>query len=78
MIWNRDGTNQSSVDKILKRILEGLSPRLRPNSQSYYYKKHSDHQGFNSATAEAVTASAENDPTASMEAKATTTAMEEK
>lgn len=34
MVWNRDGDNQKSIDKILERILEYLPEELEP--QSYY------------------------------------------
>ena len=36
MVWNRDGDNQKSIDKILERILEYLPEELKPQSQNYY------------------------------------------
>ncbi|KAI9769009.1 MAG: hypothetical protein M1839_003839 [Geoglossum umbratile] len=71
MIWNRDGSNQASVNKILERVLEMLSPHLKPLPQNYYYKKHSDHQGFGTATTAVATAPA---TTASTETATATTA----
>jgi hypothetical protein len=56
MVWNRDGSNEASVNKILERVLEMLSPRLKPLPQNYYYKKHSDHQGFGGVTTTPATA----------------------
>jgi len=46
MVWNRDGDNQKSIDKILERILEYLPEELRPQSQNYYYKKHKAHKAY--------------------------------
>lgn len=36
MVWNRDGNNQSSIDKILNCILNSLSEELKPAQQNYY------------------------------------------
>lgn len=46
MIWNRDGTNQKSIDAILAKALESLPEELKPAPQNYYYKKHSSHKSF--------------------------------
>ncbi|KAH8148359.1 uncharacterized protein LAJ45_07460 [Morchella importuna] len=48
MIWNRDGSNQKSIDAILARALESLPEDLKPAQQNYYYKKHSAHKSFKS------------------------------
>ncbi|KAI9763302.1 MAG: hypothetical protein M1840_000784 [Geoglossum simile] len=69
MIWNRKGSDEKSINKILERVLEMLSPHLKPLPQNYYYKKHSDHQGFGSAATATTTASAATVPTASTETK---------
>ena len=50
LIWNRDGSNQKSIDSILKRVLENIPENLRPQPQNYYYKKHSEHKGFKPLT----------------------------
>ncbi|KAK1776500.1 translation initiation factor eIF 4e-like domain-containing protein [Copromyces sp. CBS 386.78] len=47
-IWHRDASKQKSVDAILQLVLTSLPedfPTLKPDS--YFYKKHSDHAGFN-------------------------------
>ncbi|KAF3928937.1 hypothetical protein AA313_de0206589 [Arthrobotrys entomopaga] len=46
LVWNRDGSNQKSIDAILARILESLPENLKPLPQNYYYKKHSEHKGY--------------------------------
>lgn len=50
-IWNRDGTNQKSVDDILATVLEKISPEIKPKEGSYYYKKHSEHAGYDEVVA---------------------------
>ena len=54
-IWNRDGANQKSIDGIVSVVLDQLSPELKPKEGSYYYKKHSEHAGFNEVIAKAKT-----------------------
>lgn len=47
-VWNRDGEHKDGIDKILSTVMENLPLELRPNSSTHtYYKKHSDHAGFN-------------------------------
>lgn len=46
MIWNRDGSNQKSIDAILARVLEAVPEELKPAPQNYYYKKHTSHKSF--------------------------------
>jgi len=36
MVWNRDGDNQKSIDKILERVMECLPEELRPQPPNYY------------------------------------------
>lgn len=54
-IWNRDGSNQQSIDNILSVVLDKLSPDLKPSTNTdkkeYYYKKHSEHAGFEEVVA---------------------------
>lgn len=54
-IWNRDGSNQESIDNILNVVLEKISPELKPNASAdknvYYYKKHSEHAGYDKVVA---------------------------
>ncbi|KAI9816864.1 MAG: hypothetical protein M1827_001509 [Pycnora praestabilis] len=52
-IWNRRGDNQKSIDAILALVLENISPALKPKETHYYYKKHSEHQGYAEAIAKA-------------------------
>lgn len=52
-IWNRDGTNQKSIDGILSVMHEKISPNLKLKDGSWYYKKHSEHAGFNEVVAKA-------------------------
>ena len=42
-IWTKHGSNARSVEKLKQAILFGLSAELRPRSDEYYFKKHSDH-----------------------------------
>lgn len=48
-IWHRDASRQKSIDGILQLVLSKAIPDdfppLKPDS--YFYKKHSDHAGFN-------------------------------
>ncbi|KAI1758886.1 translation initiation factor eIF4e [Hypoxylon sp. FL1150] len=46
-IWHRDASKQKSIDGILQAVLDDLPPELAPKSDNYFYKKHSDHPGFN-------------------------------
>ncbi|KAI9796084.1 MAG: hypothetical protein M1833_006506 [Piccolia ochrophora] len=52
-IWNRDGSNQKSVDAICAKVIAELAEGLKPSPSSYYYKKHSEHNGFSAPSAEA-------------------------
>ncbi len=46
-IWNRRaGADPSSVAGIRDVVLEKVSPHLRPKEGSFYYKRHSEHVGF--------------------------------
>jgi len=45
-IWHRDASKQKSIDAILETVLEELPEELKPKSDNYFYKKHSDHAGF--------------------------------
>lgn len=46
-IWHRDASKQKSIDNLLQAVLDDLPPELAPKSDNYFYKKHSDHPGFN-------------------------------
>lgn len=50
-IWNRDGSNTLSINDILTTVLDKLSPELKPKEGSYYYKKHSEHAGYEESVA---------------------------
>ncbi|KAF8465237.1 translation initiation factor eIF 4e-like domain-containing protein [Kalaharituber pfeilii] len=64
MVWNRDGDNQKSIDKILERVLEYLPEELRPQQQNYYYKKHKAHKAYASTDESAKAATAASTTTA--------------
>ena len=57
-IWNRDGTAQKTIDGILAVVLKELSPEIKPKEASYYYKRHSEHAGFNEVVSKAAEAAA--------------------
>ncbi|KAI9882721.1 MAG: hypothetical protein M1823_005527 [Watsoniomyces obsoletus] len=48
-IWNRRGDQQKSIDAILEVVLRELPRDLLPKPATYYYKRHSEHQGFKEA-----------------------------
>lgn len=49
-IWTKHGDNKKSIEALQNTILSRLSEDLRPASEEeYYYKKHSDHEGFGDA-----------------------------
>ena len=52
-IWNRDGSNEKSINGIRDVVLEKLSPELKPKDNAIFYKKHSEHAGFEEAVAKA-------------------------
>lgn len=45
-VWNRDASKQKSIDAIFECVTRELPPDLQPRSENYFYKKHSDHEGF--------------------------------
>jgi hypothetical protein len=52
-VWTKKGGNEKSIQALERTILEGLSEELRPGSKGeYYYKKHSEHDGWEQATSE--------------------------
>ena len=53
MIWNRDGTNQKSIDGIRAVVLDQISPELKPKDSAIFYKRHYEHAGFDEAVARA-------------------------
>ncbi|KAL9609002.1 MAG: hypothetical protein Q9167_006188 [Letrouitia subvulpina] len=53
MVWNRNA--DKSVDGILSVILQKISLEVKPKDGSYYYKRHSEHNGFKEAIATAET-----------------------
>lgn len=55
-IWNRDASNQKSIDGILSVVLDEISPELKPKEGSWYYKKHSEHAAFNEVVTKAKSA----------------------
>ena len=51
-IWTKHGRNCASIDALQRTVVARLSPELRPKSDAdYYYKKHSDHDGWDEAVA---------------------------
>jgi Eukaryotic initiation factor 4E len=54
-IWTKKGDSFKSVEVLERMVLERLSPELRPRSSGeYYYKKHSEHEGWKEAVAGAI------------------------
>ncbi len=53
MIWNRDGSNQKSINGIRDVVLNKITPELKPKDSAIFYKKHSEHAGFDEAVAKA-------------------------
>ncbi|KAI9846984.1 MAG: hypothetical protein M1837_003340 [Sclerophora amabilis] len=45
-VWNRDGSNQKSIDAIAAKVVGELPEDMRPSQSSIYYKRHSEHKGF--------------------------------
>ena len=45
-IWHRESSKQKSIDAMLECVLEELPAELTPKADNYFYKKHSEHQGF--------------------------------
>ena len=50
-IWNRDGDHQEGIQRIAETVVNSMPEHLRPKDGSYYYKKHSDHEGFDANAA---------------------------
>ena len=51
-IWTKKGDSFKSVEVLEKMMLQRLTPELRPRSSGeYYYKKHSEHEGWKEAVA---------------------------
>ena len=49
-IWNRDGSNKGSIEAIRETIFSRLGSDVLPtSSNSYFYKKHSEHEGYKEA-----------------------------
>ncbi|KAF4961319.1 hypothetical protein FGADI_337 [Fusarium gaditjirri] len=46
-VWHRDASKKNSIDNIVKCIMEELPHEMHPKPDAYYYKRHSDHAGFN-------------------------------
>lgn len=45
-VWNRDASKQKSIDGLFECIVKELPADLQQRSENYFYKKHSDHEGF--------------------------------
>ena len=52
-MWNRDGANQKSIDGIRNVILDKISTEIKPREGTFYYKRHSEHAGFNDVVSKA-------------------------
>ena len=50
-IWNRDGSNEKSINAIRDTVLANISAEVKPKDENIFYKKHSDHAGFEEAVA---------------------------
>lgn len=51
-VWNRDGSHEAGVERMLSTVMNGVQQELRPKEGSYYYKKHSEHAGFGGSPTE--------------------------
>lgn len=58
-IWNRDGEHKKGIDCMLETVMDNLPENLRPNTAQAYYKKHSEHVGFNVGNTSAPVGSAD-------------------
>lgn len=45
-VWNRDAEHKEGVQRLLETVVENLPEELRPKENSFYYKKHAEHKGF--------------------------------
>ena len=46
-IWTKQGDNQKSIRLLTEGVIEGLAKEVRPqNKTDYYYKKHSEREGY--------------------------------
>ncbi|XWW96749.1 hypothetical protein V2A60_004729 [Cordyceps javanica] len=45
-VWNRDASQQKSIDGIFACVIKELPADLQARSENYFYKKHADHEGF--------------------------------
>lgn len=50
-VWNRDGDHKEGIQRIAEKIVGNMPPELTPKEGSYYYKKHSEHDGFDKEAA---------------------------
>ena len=50
-IWNRDGDHSEGIERIAETVVRSMPDHLRPKEGSYYYKKHSEHEGFDASAA---------------------------
>ncbi|KAL1969308.1 hypothetical protein VTN77DRAFT_9500 [Rasamsonia byssochlamydoides] len=58
-VWNKFGSNERSIKALENTIIERLSPELRPTgTNSYFYKRHEEHDGFRQAVEAAAGAAA--------------------
>lgn len=49
-VWNKSGSNEHSIKTLGETIIDRLSPELRPaGANTYFYKRHSDHEGYRQA-----------------------------
>ncbi|KAI9837252.1 MAG: hypothetical protein M1819_000326 [Sarea resinae] len=53
-VWNRDGSNLSSINGIRDAVLANLpSEHMPKDEKAYYYKRHDEHAGFSESVAKA-------------------------
>lgn len=46
-IWNRDCEHKEGIDRIFDTVMNTMPEELQPKEGASYYKKHSEHDGFN-------------------------------
>jgi hypothetical protein len=58
-VWNKSGSNERSIKALEATIIDRLSPELRPQGgNSYFYKRHEEHEGYQQAISAAAAQSA--------------------
>jgi hypothetical protein len=66
-IWHKLGSNENSIKILEKTILERLASELRPtDADSYYYRRHSEREGYQQAISNPLVETKPVEPVASL------------